>query len=412
MRKWIVAAAACAALAACAGPKGASETKVTWPDLVVHLHGVKGRAYLVDPRTDAVVAELTTAPGGALGSATPDGRRVYVGSEAPGGDTVTVIDLQQRTVVARVKTGNRPKHPLVSPDGKWVLVNHWGLDGGRLRVTFIDTATDRVARNIELDVSRDPGAATVTSMHNSWSWNSRYAFTVDRVDNNLVVIDTGDWSVRRIKTPSAPHYPVPSPDGRELWLVVEGRDRTVERPAALVYDLTRPDMPLVARLDMPLTNQGVLEGHHGNFTQDGRLFLMLNRGPGSDLRGTEVVAFDAASRKLVARADTKSTGIGHAYNTPDGRYAVITNYGNNVITVLDAKTLATLRDLTIGKGRMGHIAFTRDGRYGYVSNAGDGNLYKLDMVSLKVVREIQTGNAPGGSQVLNVWTNVFEELPR
>jgi len=61
---------------------------------------------------------------------------------------------------------------------------------------------------------------------------------------------------------------------------------------------------------------------------------------------------------------------------------------------------------------MGHIAFTPDSRYGYLSNAGDGNLHKIDMQTLSVVKEIKTGDAPGASQVLNVWTNVFEELPR
>jgi DNA-binding beta-propeller fold protein YncE len=83
-----------------------------------------------------------------------------------------------------------------------------------------------------------------------------------------------------------------------------------------------------------------------------------------------------------------------------------------VISVLDANSLAVVKDLAIGKGRMGHIAFTKDGRYGYVSNAGDGNLHKVDMQTLQVVKEIPTGRAAGASQVLNVWTNVFEELPR
>lgn len=390
-------------------PSGPAPRAVVWPDLMVHLHGVQGKAYLVDARNDTVVAVLTTAAGGALGSMTPDGRRVYVGAEVLKGDTVSVLDLDKREVVARVRTGNRPKHPLVSPDGRWVMINHWGLDDGKLRVSFIDTSTNQVAHKVEIDVSRDTGMA-VASMHNSWSVDSRFAFTVDRVDNHLVVIDSRDWSKRLIKVASAPHYPVPSPDGRELWLVVEGRDRSTERPAVIVYDL--PSLTQKARIDMPLEGQDVVEGHHGNFSQDGKTFFLLNRGPGSSLTGTEVVAIDSASKKLTARTSTKSTGIGHAYNTPDGRYAFITNYGNNVVTVLDARTLQPVKDLTIGKGRMGHVTFTRDSRFAYVSNAGDGNLHKVDLGTLSVVKEIRTGDAPGAGQVLNVWTNVFEELPR
>lgn len=336
---------------------------------------------------------------------------MYVGAEAMGQNTVSVIDLKERRVAKRLTTGNRPKHPQISPDGKWVMVNHWGLDDGKLRVTFIDTGTQQIARQIEVGVAGFSSPFGVASMHNSWSLDSRYAFTVDRVDQNLLVIDTRDWSLRKIKTPSQPHYPVPSPDGKELWLVVEGKGMD-ERAAALVYDLTQPGMPQKARVDLPLVNQAALEGHHGNFTQDGKHFYMLNRGPGNNLKGTEVAVFDVASKKLVSRVETGSTGVGHTYNTPDGRYAVVTNYGNNVISIVDAKTMKLVKDLTIGKGRMGHIAFTPDGRYGYVSNAGDGNLHKLDMGSLTVVKEVVTGNAPGAAQVLNVWTGVFEELPR
>jgi 6-phosphogluconolactonase (cycloisomerase 2 family) len=210
--------------------------------------------------------------------------------------------------------------------------------------------------------------------------------------------------------PSAPHYPVPSPDGRELWLVHEGSDSA--KPGIVVYDVTQPDMPVIARMDMPLIGEEVVEAHHGNFTQDGKLFLALNRGPGKDSRGREVAFFVARTKQLVHRLTTASNGIGHTYNTPDGRFAVVTNYGNNVITVIDVGQMKTVKDLVIGAGRMGHVAFTKDGAYGYVSNEKDGNLHKLDMKALKAVSTIATGDKPGGGQVLNVWTNVFEELPR
>jgi hypothetical protein len=34
------------------------------------------------------------------------------------------------------------------------------------------------------------------------------------------------------------------------------------------------------------------------------------------------------------------------------------------------------------------------------------------MRSLSVVKTIETGQTSGGGQVINVWTNIFEELPR
>jgi YVTN family beta-propeller protein len=396
-------------LAGCASTGGSQQASVKWPSLIVHLHGGNGKAYLVDPATDSVVATLDTEMSGGLGSTTPDGRKVYVGAEGEGKDTVSVIDLDKRAVVAKLKTGNRPKHPQVSPDGKLVIINHWGLDGGKLRVTFIDTATDRIVKNVDLDVAGQ--AAGPTSMHNAWSYDSRYAFTVDRVDDNFVIIDTRDWSVKKIKTPSKPHYVTPSPDGKEVWVTVEGKDKVAVRPGAIVYDI--PGFKQIGRVDMPLQNQDVIEAHHTNFSQDGRYAFVLNRGPGSKMTGTEVAVFDAKTRQLVTRANTVSTGIGHTYNSPDGKYEVVTNYGNNWVSIIDnTQGFKVVKDLNIGKGRMGHVAFTKDSRYGYLSNAGDGNLHKIDMQTLTYVKEIKTGNAGGASQVLNVWTPVFEELPR
>jgi len=381
--------------------------KPVWPDVVVHLHG-GGQAFIVDTRTDAVVATLDTCKGGTLGATTPDAKKVYVSCAADGQKDMVVIDLPGRKVAGRIETGNRPKHGIVSPDGKWVGINHWGLDGGKLRHTFMSTADDGIAKVIDLEVAGQPKG--VTSMHNAWSPDSRYFFAVDRVDNRLVVIDTEDWSVKTYVVPSAPHYPVPSPDGKELWLVHEGNEAA--QPGIIVYDLTKPDMPIVARMDMPLIGEEVVEAHHGNFTQDGKLFMALNRGPGKDSRGREVAFFDARSKQLVHRLTAASNGVGHTYNTPDGKLAVVTNYGNNVISVIDVGALKTVKDLKIGAGRMGHAAFTKDSAWGYVSNDKDGNLYKLDMKKLAVVKKIETGNKPGGGQVLNVWTNVFEELPR
>lgn len=78
---------------------------IAWPDVVVHLHG-GGSAYLVDTKTDAVMATLDTCKGGSLGSTTPDAKKVYVSCAADGQKEVVVIDLNGKSVVKRIETGN------------------------------------------------------------------------------------------------------------------------------------------------------------------------------------------------------------------------------------------------------------------------------------------------------------------
>lgn len=379
---------------------------ITWSPYVVYLNA-NANAFLVDTRSDEVVATLPTAKGATLGSMTPDAKKVYVSGAGEGETRVVVLDLERRQVAKVLETGNRPKHGLVSPDGSLVGVDHWGLTDGKLRLVFIRVEDDAIHKVVEVPVKNAPKG--VTSMHNAWSLDGRYFFSMDRVDDRLVVVDTKTWEVETHPAPSVPHYPVVSPNGKELWLIHEGNDKV--RPGIAVHDLTRPGRPIIHRMDMPLIGEEAVEAHHGNFSQDGRFFLALNRGPGNNLRGREVAIFSAFTKRLVHRLTCASTGVGHAYNTPDGRRVVVTNYGNNVITIIDLVGMRTVKDLVIGKGRMGHVAFTPDGRYGYLSNA-DGNLYKLDMARLEVVKTIATGETSGGGQVLNVWTNIFEELPR
>ena len=103
---------------------------------------------------------------------------------------------------------------------------------------------------------------------------------------------------------------------------------------------------------MPLTKQPCVEGHHGNFTQDGKYFFLLNRCGGRNKVGNEVAVFHAQAKKLVADILTGSSGVGHAYNTPDGKYAVTTNYGNNLISIIETGSWKLVKDMTIGKGRM------------------------------------------------------------
>ncbi len=380
--------------------------KAVWSDYVVFLNA-NAKAYVVDTRTDTVVAALETARGATLGSMTPDAKKVYVSGAGEGETRVVVLDLERMRVAKVLETGNRPKHGLVSPDGQRVGVDHWGLTEGKLRLVFLRTADDTIEKVVELEVKNRPKG--VTSMHNAWSWDSRYFYSVDRVDDRLVVVDTRDFSVLTRPLPSVPHYPVVSPDGRELWVIHEGNDRV--RPGIVVFDLTRPDLPVLAQMEMPLIGEEVVEAHHGNFSQDGRFFLALNRGPGNNARGREVAIYSASTKRLLHRLTCASTGVGHAYNTPDGRYCIATNYGNNVVTVIDLLGMRTVKDIVAGKGRMGHVVFTKDGAYGYLSNA-DGNLYKLDMKRFEVIKTIPTGETSGGGQVINVWTNVFEELPR
>jgi YVTN family beta-propeller protein len=390
--------------------KAVVEPSGGWAGVIFHLHG-SGKAYAVSEDKGEVLAVFDTGKGAGLGSMTPDAKKLYVSHAGEGEKKVSVIDVASLKKIGEIVTGSRPKHALVSPNGKLLGVDHWGTEYGKQKVVFVDTATDKIAKELTYELSNTVFTG-VTSMHNAWSADSRYFFTITRPDKKVLIVDTKDFSMSGKAFDTIPHYIVPSNDGKELWVVTEGTSDGKIPPGITIFDLTKKDMPVITTLTMPVDKEEAIEGHHGNFTVDGKFFYMCNRGPGGNFKGRAVAVYDAKTKKLVTNLTTESTGIGHAYMTPDGRYSVVTNYGNNVISIIDTKTHAVVKNLTIGTGRMGHVAFTKDGKKGFVSNDKDGALYEIDMTKFEVGKKIETNGNPGGGMVLNSYYNIFEIVPK
>ena len=382
-----------------------------WAGVVFQLHGA-GKAYAVSEDKGEVLATFDTGKGATLGAMTPDARKLYVSHAGEGERKVSVIDVVSLKKLGEIETGSRPKHALVSPNGKFVGVDHWGVEAdGKQKIVFVDPATDKIVKELSYDVANKEFKG-VTSMHNAWSADSRYFFTITRPDKKMLIVDTKDFSMSEKAFDTIPHYIIPGNDGKELWVVTEGDGGKGVTPGVTIFDLAKKDMPVITTLAMPLDGEDAIEGHHGNFTVDGKYFYLCNRGPGGNFKGRAVAVYDAKTKKLVKHISAASTGVGHTYMTPDGKYSVVTNYGNNVISIIDTKTHCIVKNLTIGSGRMGHVAFTKDGKKGFVSNDKDGALYEIDMIKFEVGKKIETNGNPGGGQVLNSYYNIFEIVPK
>ncbi len=393
------------------GSQSKPNPKGGWCGVVFHLHG-SGKAYAVDERTGDILAEFDTGKGGTLGAVTPDCKKLYVSNAGEGQRTVTVIDVVNLKKIKDIETGSRPKHALPSPDGKLVGVDHWEFESdGTHRIVFLDSKTDEIVKVITY-TPRNRDFKGVKSMHNAWSLDGRYFFTIDRADNKVLIIDTKTWEVIEKTFPSIPHYAVPRPNGKEVWVVTEGKSDGSVAPEIYVLDLTKGGFDVVAKMAMPLDGEEAIEGHHGNFDAKGKYFFINNRGPGGNFKGRAVAVFDADTKKLVADLRVGSTGVGHTYVSPNGKYTIVTNYGNNVISVIDTEKLTVIKNLTIGSGRMGHVAFSSDSKRAFVSNDKDGALYMIDMENLSVVKKITTNGNPGAGQVLNSYYIVFENVPK
>lgn len=402
------------ALGGCAGVNGGGVAASRRP--IFALRG-DGAVVAIDPATDGIIARITTGgAGGTLGSLTLDGRWLYVANNAPGQRTLVKIDAQALRVAATLETGNRPKHPVISADGQMVALNHSGLDDGKTRVAFVDVASDRV-RTVEIPVRNTQHAGDVT-MHGVWLADGRHYAVGNYADNEVVVIDAQSLRTHTVPVEGNPHYF--DGLGRELWVTLEAAEPKTarSRPLVAIFDASQPmALRRTGQVAMTLSaeetaNPARIEGHHGTFTTAGNAFIVCNRGSGSALEGGSVEVFDARTRRRLAALQLGIKGAGHAYLTPDGRFALITQYNDTRVPVLDLQSFRTVATIDAGRGgHLGHVAFSADGRKAYVSNRKADEVVVVDTAQWTIAGRIATGTS-GQAQgmVLNTHYAVFERV--
>jgi YVTN family beta-propeller protein len=101
--------------------------------------------YVVDPASGKIVGEVPTgAAESHMFVLSPDGKRAYTANVGPG--SVSVLDLQKRSLVTVIPVAKTVQRISISADGRFVFTQ----DQTAPRIAVIDTATNKVARWIAL----------------------------------------------------------------------------------------------------------------------------------------------------------------------------------------------------------------------------------------------------------------------
>ena len=183
--------------------------------------GVRSKAYVI-VRNESVLAVADTGtnrlvhyvpvPLGPRGLAmTPDGRKLYIGSDEL--SSVSVLDTATDRIVSEINVGPSPNCLAVSPDGRSILVSVSGAD----QMVIIDTGTDRITSRIPVP---RPDVAAISP-----DGRTAYVASTPVVDPALVILDL----VKRIPVgrvalagfPGALSFEV---DGQRLYFTVAGGD--------------------------------------------------------------------------------------------------------------------------------------------------------------------------------------------
>ncbi|MGB2984638.1 MAG: multiheme c-type cytochrome, partial [Phycisphaerae bacterium] len=342
----------------------------------------------------------------------PDGAELYVACEAS--DTVVVVDVAARNVVAEIKTGGQPTDVTFSPDGTCAYVTH-RLDD---TLAVIDTRTRSVLRTIP--VGDEPhGVLTDPS--------GKLIYVLNTSSDSVSVIDAEMLEeTKRLSASRGPWSLAISPDGKQI-AATNTLSRFIEFRTSSKSEVTIIDTNRAVvedRIVVPGANlmQGIAWHPSGEFA-----LITLNRTknlvPMTRLlqgwtitNGMGVVWRDGrVDQVLLDEPHLCFPDAADVAISPNGRYAFVTSSGSDRVAVVDVdKLIAMLESASpyerehvfpnhLGKAAefvVKHIPtknsprgvlFSHDGRTVFVANALDDSVTVIDVDKLDAVARIDLG---------------------
>ena len=269
-----------------------------------------GLLAVVDPATLRVVAHIPANPN--VHEIATDGSRAYISNS--GRRSITVIDLATRAQLPAIELGALGAvHGLWFAAGKLFFANETAQTIGRYDPATgqIDWVLGTGFRSHMLVVSADGEKIyTTNGPASSVSLMERPARPAGGAGNWTSTVLPAGRGVEGLDL---------SPDGRELW-AINVQDKTIT-----VVDIA--SKAVVATIPVVSTYSNRLK-----FTPDGKHVLV------SDFRGTDLMVFDAASRREVKRIGMGGGAEG-VLISPDGARAFVAVHALNRVAVVDLRAL-------------------------------------------------------------------------
>lgn len=173
--------------------------------------------------------------------------------------------------------------------------------------------------------------------------------------DTVSVLDAASFrTVASVRVGKMPHNVQVSPDGKVVWVTNNGE----------------PDQAADAS-----ARKGMGKGEHKAMAKPGAVW-----------------AIDTSSDAVVAKVPV-GTHPAHVVVSPDGRFAYVTNGGDDTVSVIDTSAQRVVAAIPVGKFPHG-IRISPDGKQAYVANLKGGTVSVIDTVSQKEVAQIPAGKGP------------------
>jgi len=310
--------------------------------------------------------------------------RAYVSNED--GESVTVLNAQDGSVISTVPVGKRPRGLKLSRDGSLLYVAVSGL-----RVRFqgdLDAECAKLKRDLQADGIAMIDTATLQLRGLLKSGSDPEQFDVSRDGKRLFISneDSAQVSVLEIGTGAilgtipVGHEPEGvrvSPNGK--WVLVTSEtDSTVS-----IIDSS--SLKVLKTVHVGLRPRDVA------FTPDSKAAYVSGEGDAS-LSRVPIPSGEPVTRLLQLSQTARPMGV--VFDAAHKRVYVSTGRGGTVAVVQeDGAGAKLLKEIPVGARPWG-IALSHDGRRLYTANGSSNDVTIIDTASLSVVKKVTVGKGP------------------
>ncbi|SHM27158.1 protein kinase domain-containing protein [Cryptosporangium aurantiacum] len=285
----------------------------------------------------------------------PDGRRVYVANSDA--RNVSVIDTEDRRVVATIATRDQPQYLAMSPKGDRLYVSTHNAEGGGNAVVVVDTAKRSVVTRIPIEDEGEDAHPYALAV----SPDGVLLYVPDHDRNLVLVIDTTiNQMVMRLAVQPAPHWVAFSPDGGNTAYLANHESN-------LLTVVDTRNTAITATIPVGKSPHSVA------VTPDGTRAFTANY----DVNTSSVV--DLEKRRTVGTVPVGGNPRCVTISA-DGRHAYFAATSDDTITVVDTKTLKRTASVKVGADPY-VIVVSPDGRTGWVTNRESDSVSVLSLTA-------------------------------
>lgn len=305
-------------------------------------------------------------------------------------NTVSLIDLVSKKVVATIPTGFGPHEVAVSPDGKVAVVANYGTGpqpGNTL--TVIDIPGKKQIKTIDLSDYRRPHGIT-------WLQGNEVAVTVEGSKALLIVdVDAGKILGAIATDQNVSHMVVVSPKHRRAFVANIGSG------SVTVIDLA--EKKRITDLQTGAGAEGI------DISKDEKEVWVTNRAANT------VSVIDVASLKVTNSLESRDFPIRVKF-APDGKHVLVSNARSGDVAVFDATTKKEVRRIPMqvkaneASSAAGRIFGNQFGqspvpvgilvapglRHAFVANTNADIVTMIDLQTWQIVDRLTAGKEPDG----------------